>query len=274
MNKKILGTEASSAYNHLEQKGISTLLEEINSEDITVALMVQQALPQLGLLCTEVAEKLQNGGRLFYIGAGTSGRLGILDAAEIPPTYGVENKIIAVIAGGSAAIQNAVENAEDDKNAGWAMLQQFGVNEKDVVIGLAASGTTPFVIAALMAANAHHISTGCVVCNMASSIAGVSKFPVEVNTGAEYVTGSTRMKAGTAQKMILNMISTTAMIKLGKVEGNKMVHMKLSNAKLRKRGASMLMQELQITLAEAEALLQREGNVKKAMMLYKDSLPK
>ena len=272
MNKKITGTEASSAYQHLELKDISTLLQEINFEDIKVALMVQQALPQLELLCTAVAERLQNGGRLFYIGAGTSGRLGILDAAEIPPTYGVEHKIIGVIAGGNTAIQNAVENAEDDSHAGWAALQKFDINPKDFLIGLAASGTTPFVIGALEAANKTQIDTGCVVCNLETPIARVAKYPVEVDTGAEYVTGSTRMKAGSAQKMVLNMISTTAMIKLGRVKGNKMVEMKLSNAKLRKRGANMLVQELHISLAEAEALLQKERNVKKAMILYKNSL--
>ena len=266
------GTEASSDYQHLELKDISTLLQEINFEDIKVALMVQQTLPQLELLCTAVAERLQNGGRLFYIGAGTSGRLGILDAAEIPPTYGVEHKIIGVIAGGNTAIQNAVENAEDDSQAGWAALQKFDINQKDFLIGLAASGTTPFVIGALEAANKSQIATGCVVCNLETPIARVAKYPVEVDTGAEYVTGSTRMKAGSAQKMVLNMISTTAMIKLGRVKGNKMVEMKLSNAKLRKRGANMLVQELHISLAEAEALLQKERNVKKAMILYRNSL--
>lgn len=274
MIKKIPGTEASSPYDHLEQKEMTTLLQEMNFEDQQVALAVEMALPQLVMLCTEVAQKIQNGGRLFYIGAGTSGRLGILDAAEIPPTYGITDRIIAVIAGGSAAIQNAVENAEDDPNAGWAALQKLGINSSDCLVGLAASGTTPFVLAALAAANAHQVVTGCVVCNMNTPIAAVSKFPVEVNTGAEYVTGSTRMKAGSAQKMILNMISTAAMIKLGRVEGNKMVEMKLSNAKLRNRGAMMLMQALQIKLSEAEALLEKEPNIKKAMMLYKTNLPK
>lgn len=268
MSKK--NTEAPSRYNNLEQKSTMELIAGINREDFTVAETVRQALPQLELLVDAVVERLERGGRLFYIGAGTSGRLGILDASEIPPTYGVHDTVIGIIAGGDRAIRSAVENAEDDMNQAWKDLQAFSINEKDFLLGIAASGSTPYVLGGIGKAREHGIATGCVVCNDGSTIAAAVDYPIELVTGPEFVTGSTRMKAGTAQKMVLNMISTAAMIRLGKVKGNKMIEMQLSNRKLRHRAVNMLLQELNISEPEAVQLIQQHGSVKKALKAFRN----
>lgn len=244
------------------------LITGINDEDATVALVIRQSLPQIEKLITVVVEKMKQGGRLFYIGAGTSGRLGILDASEIPPTYGVYDKVIGLIAGGDAAIRKAVEDAEDDLQQAWKDLSVHNISSHDFLIGIAASGTTPYVLGGLQSAKQNNVSTGCIVCNTGSVIAAAAAHPVELVTGPEFVTGSTRMKAGTAQKMVLNMISTTAMIQLGKVQGNKMVEMQLSNNKLRNRAVNMLVQELHISDSLAAALLQQYKTVKKAIKAY------
>ena len=228
-----LVSEASSNHSNLENKNILEILNGINQEDKSVPLAVEKIIPQIEALVLEIVKRIKNGGRLFYIGAGTSGRLGILDASECPPTYGVPfDMIVGIIAGGDTAIRKAVENAEDDKHQAWKDLQTFNINDKDSIIGLAASGRTPYVVGGLQEANKNGILTGCIVCNSNSEIAKVSQFPIEVIVGPEYVTGSTRMKSGTAQKLVLNMISTTIMIKIGKVKGNSMVDMQLSNKKL------------------------------------------
>ncbi|MDG2194234.1 MAG: N-acetylmuramic acid 6-phosphate etherase [Polaribacter sp.] len=262
-------TEQDSKYNHLEKMDVSELLTHINNEDKTVALAVEKAMPQIEKLSSLVVQKLQQGGRLFYIGAGTSGRLGILDASECPPTFGVSHElVIGIIAGGDTAIRSAVEFAEDSKTQGWEDLQKHQVSNADVVIGIAASGTTPYVISALEMCNKNNISTGCITCNQNSPLANTGKFPIEVVVGPEFVTGSSRMKAGTAQKMVLNMISTTAMISLGKVKGNKMVDMQLSNHKLVHRGIDMLVTELNIDQETAKMLLEKHQNVRNAIFNY------
>ncbi|NNM23323.1 MAG: N-acetylmuramic acid 6-phosphate etherase [Flavobacteriaceae bacterium] len=264
-------TEESSNYDDLERMSVRELLLGINSEDKTVPKSVERALPQIEALATLVSEKLKNGGRLFYIGAGTSGRLGIVDASECPPTFGVDHGlVIGLMAGGDKAIRKAVEFAEDSKEQGWLDLQAVNVTNKDVVIGIAASGTTPYVIGALEQCNANGISTGCITCNEGSPLAKTAQYPVVVVVGPEFVTGSTRMKAGTAQKLILNMISTTAMIQLGRVEGNKMVDMQLSNNKLVDRGTRMIMEELDVMEDEAAYLLEKHGSVRKAVKAYRD----
>lgn len=247
------------------------LITGINDEDATVALVIRQSLPQIEKLITAVVEKMKQGGRLFYIGAGTSGRLGILDASEIPPTYGVHDTIIGLIAGGDTAIRKAVEDAEDNLQQAWKDLCAHHISSADFLIGIAASGTTPYVLGGLQSAKQNNVSTGCIVCNASSRIAAAAEYPVELVTGPEFVTGSTRMKAGTAQKMTLNMISTTAMIQLGKVQGNKMVEMQLSNNKLRKRGVTMLVQELHITEDAALSLLQIHKTVRKAIKAYRET---
>lgn len=259
-------TEADSYYNNLEHMSVAELLQNMNNEDKTVPLAVEKVLPQIEKLANTIVEKMQQGGRLFYMGAGTSGRLGILDASECPPTYGIEQgRVVGIIAGGDTAIRKAVEFAEDDLQQGWMDLQTFNVNTNDVVVGIAASGTTPYVIGALEACNKNNIVTGCIVCNSGSSIANVSQFPVEVVVGAEFVTGSTRMKSGTAQKLVLNMISTSVMIKLGRVKGNKMVDMQLSNHKLVDRGTRMIMKNTGMDDYElAKSLLLKHGSVRKA----------
>tara|TARA_R110002074_G_scaffold358251_3_gene530530 strand:- start:383 stop:1192 length:810 start_codon:yes stop_codon:yes gene_type:complete len=263
-------TEQDSNYNNLENMSVSELISNINKEDQTVAFAVKKSIPQITLLTNQIVEKLKIGGRLFYIGAGTSGRLGILDASECPPTFGVSyDLVIGLIAGGDIAIRKAVEFAEDSTNQGWKDLQEYKISNKDVVIGIAASGTTPYVIAALEKCNDHQIITGCITCNENSPLSNTAKFPIEVVVGPEFVTGSSRMKAGTAQKMVLNIISTTAMIQLGKVKGNKMVDMQLSNDKLVKRGISMLVSELNIDLDEASSLLKKYGSVRKVIQNYK-----
>ncbi len=259
-------TEADSYYTNLEHMSVAELLQNMNNEDKTVPLAVEKALPQIEKLVNAIVEKMQQGGRLFYMGAGTSGRLGILDASECPPTYGIEQgRVVGIIAGGDTAIRKAVEFAEDDLQQGWQDLQTFDINTKDVVVGIAASGTTPYVIGALETCNKNNIITGCIVCNSGSSIANASQFPIEVVVGAEFVTGSTRMKSGTAQKLVLNMISTSVMIKLGRVKGNKMVDMQLSNHKLVDRGTRMIMKNTGIEDYElAKSLLLKHGSVRKA----------
>ncbi|WP_031428869.1 N-acetylmuramic acid 6-phosphate etherase [Flavimarina sp. Hel_I_48] len=264
--KFIKTTEQDSNHDHLEKMNILQLLEKINSEDQTVPQAVQKALPQIEKLVEIVVKQMKNGGRLFYMGAGTSGRLGILDASECPPTFGVPHDwVLGLIAGGDKAIRKAVEFAEDSTTQGWADLQEYDISENDFVIGIAASGTTPYVIGALEACNSNEIPTGCIVCNAGSPVAQTAKYPIEVVVGPEFVTGSSRMKAGTAQKLVLNMISTTAMIQLGKVKGNKMVDMQLSNTKLVDRGERMLMKELNIPQSEAKTLLEKHKNVRNAL---------
>ncbi|MDG1994309.1 MAG: N-acetylmuramic acid 6-phosphate etherase, partial [Polaribacter sp.] len=253
-------TEQDSNYDHLEKMDASTLIKNINNEDKTVAFAVEKVIPEITILTEVIVEKLKEDGRLFYLGAGTSGRLGILDASECPPTFGVPHElVIGLIAGGDIAIRKAVENAEDATTQGWIDLQDHNISEKDVVIGIAASGTTPYVIAALKKCNENNISTGCITCNKNSPLSKVSKFPIEVVVGPEFVTGSSRMKAGTAQKMVLNMLTTSTMILLGKVKGNKMVDMQLSNNKLVDRGEKMLVAALNIDQTTASTLLQKFG---------------
>ena len=262
-------TEKDSNYNHLEKMSINELLTNINSEDATVPLAVEKAIPLIEKLVIQIVPKLKSGGRLFYIGAGTSGRLGIVDASECPPTFGVPHDlVIGLIAGGDSAIRKAVEFAEDSKEQGWKDLQSFNISDNDVVIGIAASGTTPYVIGALEKCNEHKIITGCITCNDNSPLAKTAKYPITVIVGPEFVTGSSRMKAGTAQKLVLNMITTSTMIQLGKIKGNKMVDMQLSNNKLVDRGTKMLMNELQIDERIANKLLQRYGNVRNALNNY------
>ncbi|MCK7590872.1 N-acetylmuramic acid 6-phosphate etherase [Subsaxibacter sp. CAU 1640] len=264
-------TEQDSHYNHLEKMSVNELLTHINTEDQSVPLAVKKAIPQIENLVEVIVKKLKDGGRLFYIGAGTSGRLGIIDASECPPTFGVShNLVIGLIAGGDAAIRKAVEFAEDSTTQGWEDLKSYAINQNDVVIGIAASGTTPYVVGALNKCNEQHIVTGCITCNQNSPLSQTAKFPIEVIVGPEFVTGSSRMKAGTAQKLVLNMISTATMIQLGKVQGNKMVDMQLSNNKLVDRGVKMIMQELQISQLEAQKLLDKYHNVRNAIQNYKN----
>ena len=263
-------TEQDSKYNHLEEMSSSELVKNINKEDKTVAFAVEKATDQISNLIDTIVTKLQNGGRIFYIGAGTSGRLGILDASECSPTFGVSHKlVIGLIAGGDTAIRNAVEFAEDSKTQGWLDLQNHNITQKDVVIGIAASGSTPYVIAALENCNKNNIITGCITCNENSPLSKVSKFPIEVVVGPEFVTGSSRMKAGTAQKMVLNIISTSTMVLLGRVKGNKMVDMQLSNDKLVNRGIVMLANELNIDKEKAASLLKKYKNVRTAILNYR-----
>ncbi len=259
-------TEQSSKYEHLEKMSVTDLLQNINNEDKTVAFAVEKALPQIEILVTEIVAKMKIGGRLFYIGAGTSGRLGIVDASECPPTFGVPFDLVnGIIAGGDKAIRRAVENAEDNTTQAWLDLCEFDINKNDIAIGIAASGTTPYVIAGLEKCNENNITTGCITCNEGSPLALTANFPIEVVVGPEFVTGSSRMKAGTAQKLVLNMISTAVMIQLGKVKGNKMVDMQLSNDKLVDRGVKMIMSEIPVTYEKASELLKKFGSVRKAI---------
>lgn len=259
-------TEQDSNYNHLEDMSVSEILNHINNEDKTVPLAIEKSLPQIEALTEQIVLNLKKNGRIFYIGAGTSGRLGILDASECPPTFGVPQElVIGLIAGGDTAIRNAVEFAEDSKEEGWLSLQKYNISEKDIVIGIAASGTTPYVISALDKCNQNNITTGCITCNKNSPLSLVSKFPIEIVVGPEFVTGSSRMKAGTAQKMVLNMLSTASMIRLGKVKGNKMVDMQLSNNKLIDRGQKIIAKELNIDLEEALILLNKFGSIRNAI---------
>jgi N-acetylmuramic acid 6-phosphate etherase len=264
-------TESSSHYDHLEKMSVHDLLVNINKEDKTVPLAVEKVITRIEALVNSIVEKMQSGGRLFYIGAGTSGRLGIVDASEIPPTYGVPHgKVIGIIAGGDVAIRKAVEHAEDDPTQAWKDLEQYSINQQDVLIGIAASGRTPYVAGGLKEAQANGIITACITCNANTAVARYADHPIEVIVGPEFVTGSTRMKAGTAQKLVLNMISTTTMIKLGHVKGNKMVDMMLTNTKLIDRGTRMIMEELRISENEAEQLLKDHGSVRKAIESLKE----
>lgn len=264
-------TEQSSHYDSLENMSVHDLLSNINKEDKTVPNAVEKALPQIEALVTKIVEKLKLGGRLFYIGAGTSGRLGIVDASECPPTFGVPFDLVnGIIAGGDKAIRRAVENAEDNREQAWIDLQNENIGENDVVIGIAASGTTPYVIGGLEKCNEKNIVTGCITCNEGSPLALTAQFPVVVVVGPEFVTGSSRMKAGTAQKLVLNMISTATMIQLGRVKGNKMVDMQLSNDKLVDRGVRMIMSEIPVDYEKASELLKEFGSVRKAVDNYKN----
>lgn len=267
MSDFIKVTEQSSTYRHLEKMSILELLQNINAEDRTVPEAVNKAIPQIEKLTAAISDKMLAGGRLFYIGAGTSGRLGIVDASECPPTFGVPyGLVIGLIAGGEKAITQAVEFAEDSIDEGWSDLQKHFVSDKDVVVGLAASGTTPYVIGALKQCRKRGIITGSISCNPHSPVSAEADFPVEVVVGPEFITGSTRMKSGTAQKLVLNMISSTVMIQLGRVEDNKMVNMQLSNVKLVDRGVKMVMDNLQLADYEkAKDLLLKHGSVKKAV---------
>ena len=265
--KKI--TESDSNYDGLEKMSVFDLLLNINKEDKTVALSVAEQIPQIEKLITAIVLQMKNGGRLFYLGAGTSGRLGIVDASECPPTFGVDHGlVVGLMAGGDKAMRKAVEFAEDSSSLGWEDLKNHNITSRDVVIGIAASGTTPYVIGALKKCQEEKIITGCIVCNEGSPVSEVSDYPVEVVVGPEFVTGSTRMKSGTAQKLVLNMISTSVMIKLGKVKGNKMVDMQLSNNKLVDRGTKMIMQELSVNYETAHSLLDKYGSVRNAVNNY------
>ena len=259
-------TEQPSLYDNLEEKSVREILQDINTEDQKVALAVQKAIPQIEKLVTQIVPRMKQGGRIFYLGAGTSGRLGVLDASEIPPTFGMPpTLVIGLIAGGDAALRNPVENAEDDMNRGWEELQEHGVNNLDTVIGIAASGTPPYVVGALRAARAHGILTASISSNPDSPIAHEADVPIEMIVGPEFVTGSSRMKSGTGQKMILNMISTSVMILLGRVKGNRMVNMQLTNQKLVDRGTRMVADELGLDYEQAKRLLLLHGSVKKAV---------
>ncbi|MDR1866078.1 MAG: N-acetylmuramic acid 6-phosphate etherase [Bacteroidales bacterium] len=258
-------TESSSAFQHPDKMSLHDILAGINREDGGVPAAVGKALPQMEALVARIAERLPQGGRVFYLGAGTSGRLGVLDASEIPPTYGVRDVIVGLIAGGDRALRQSVEAAEDDREKGWTELQAFNVTTLDTVIGIAASGATPYVVGAVEKARADGLLTGCITCNPGSPLAQAAEYPVEIVTGPEFITGSTRMKAGTAQKLALNMISTALMIKMGRVKGNKMVNMQLTNKKLVNRGIRMIAEEAGIPEDEAAALLHRHGSVKKAL---------
>ena len=255
-------TEQSSRYNHLERMSVGELLQHINEEDQRIAEAVRQALPQIEALVTAIEPRMKRGGRLFYVGAGTSGRLGVLDASELPPTF---DWVVGIIAGGDEALRSAIENAEDDKEQGWKDLQKFLPTADDTVLGIAASGTTPYVIGALKNARKQGLLTGCITSNPNSPLAAVSDYPIETIVGPEFVTGSSRMKSGTAQKMVLNMISTSLMIRMDRVKGNRMVKMKLTNAKLRDRGTRMIQESLGLSYDEAERRLLDAGSVDKVL---------
>lgn len=264
-------TEASSSYNNLEKMSSIDLLQNINQEDKTVPNAVEKAIPQIEKFVNAVVLRMKAGGRLFYIGAGTSGRLGVVDASECPPTFGVPAEwVVGIIAGGDTAIRKAVEFAEDDQNQAWKDLLAYNINENDTVVGIAASGRTPYVIGGVQKAKENGLLTACVVCNTETELAKNVEIPIEVVVGAEFVTGSTRMKAGTAQKLVLNMISTVTMIQLGRIKGNKMVDMQLSNLKLIDRGVKMLVNELNISYIEAQKLLEETQSVRDAIKKYQE----
>jgi N-acetylmuramic acid 6-phosphate etherase len=259
-------TETPSKFSNLEKMSVIELITSINREDAKVHRAVKKVLPQIEQLVVRIIERMKAGGRVFYLGAGTSGRLGVLDASELPPTFGVpDNVVIGLIAGGDVALRKAVENAEDDPEKAWEELKNYNIKPVDTVIGIAASGTTPYVIGGLQRAREAGLLTGCITCNPGSKIAQTAEFPIEAIVGPEFVTGSTRLKAGTAQKLILNTITTTIMIKQGRVEGNKMVNMQLTNSKLVARGTRMLMEELNLEQTQARELLLKYGSVKKAI---------
>ncbi|MEM1338175.1 MAG: N-acetylmuramic acid 6-phosphate etherase [Bacteroidota bacterium] len=262
-------TEQPSLHDELEKMPTSGLLQRMNAEDRKVADAVQNILPQIEKLVDAMVERYGHGGRLFYIGAGTSGRLGILDASEIPPTFGVHDRVIGLMAGGDSAIRKAVEFAEDNTLQGWKDLEAFAITDKDVVVGIAASGTTPYVLGALEDAKGHGLLTACITNNPGSPVAKIAEVPIEIEVGPEFVTGSTRMKSGTSQKLVLNMISTALMIRVGRVKGNKMVDMQLSNNKLVDRGTRYLVEALAIPYAEAEKALKKFGSVRAAMAEFK-----
>lgn len=265
-------TESTSKYNNLEKMSVGEILRNINQEDKTVPLAVEKAIPQMEALVPEIVSRMKEGGRIFYIGAGTSGRLGIVDASECPPTFGVPfDWVIGIIAGGDTAIRKAVENAEDDPLTAWKDLQQYDINVHDTVIGIAASGRTPYVIGGLEKCNENGILTASITCNPDAIINGIAKHPIVVVVGPEFVTGSTRMKAGTAQKLVLNMLSTSVMIGLGRVVGNKMVDMQLTNYKLVKRGTWMIQEQLGISEEKAEELLMKYGSVRNAVDEYRNN---
>lgn len=263
-------TESDSNYDHIENFSTAEILQNINAEDKKVAYAVEKVIPSIQALVDSVVGKLSNGGRLFYIGAGTSGRLGLVDASECPPTFGVPNDlVIGIIAGGHQAMFQAVENAEDNMEQAWKDLMDYNISSQDIVVGIAASGTTPYVIGGLQTCRQHHITTGSISCNLNSPVSEHADFPIEVVVGPEFITGSTRMKSGTAQKMVLNMISTAVMIKLGRIKGNKMVNMQLTNQKLFDRGVKMIMDELKtVDATTAAALLSEHGSVKKSIEAY------
>ena len=264
MKKRI--TESSSKYRHLDKMSVKELLTNINKEDKTVPYAIEKVIDKIEPLVKTIVEKMEIGGRLFYIGAGTSGRLGIVDASECPPTFGVtDDWVIGIIAGGDKAIRTAVEYAEDDINLAWKDLTAHEINENDVVVGIAASGTTPYVVHGLKDCQAHGITTGCITCNPGALVSKYADYPIEVIVGPEFVTGSTRMKSGTAQKLVLNMISTSVMIRLGRVVDNRMVDMQLTNNKLVDRGTQMVVNSLNISYEEAHKLLLQEGSVRKAI---------
>ncbi len=267
-NKSV--TESSSQFDHLEEMSVHELLSNINKEDAKVHIAVQKAIPQIEDLVKRIVVRMEKGGRIFYLGAGTSGRLGVLDASEVPPTFGVpDNMVIGLIAGGDVALRKAVEAAEDNPNKAWNELLDYNINSNDTVIGIAASGTTPYVIGGIKHAREHGLLTGCITCNPQSKIAEVTEFPIEVIVGPEFITGSTRLKSGTAQKMVLNMITTTIMIKLGRIKGNKMINMQLTNKKLVDRGSRMIMEETHLPYEKSKELLLKYGSVKNAIDAYK-----
>lgn len=263
-------SEQPSLYDNLEQKSVGEILRDINNEDKKVALAVEKALPQIEDLVTRIVSRMKRGGRIFYMGAGTSGRLGVLDASEIPPTFGMDPSwVIGIIAGGDTALRNAVENAEDDTEQGWRDLQAYNVGPLDTVIGIAASGTTPYVIGALEECRRHGILTAAISSNPDSPVGQAADISIEMVVGPEYVTGSSRMKSGTGQKMICNMITTSVMIQMGRVKGNRMVNMQLTNAKLVDRGTRMVVEELGLPYDEARRLLLMHGSVKAAVDAYR-----
>jgi N-acetylmuramic acid 6-phosphate etherase len=271
-NQKLSITESSSNFDNLEKMSVIELLTNINQEDSKVHLAVKEAIPHIEKLISLIVRRMQKGGRIFYLGAGTSGRLGVLDASEVPPTFGVpDTMVIGLIAGGETALRKAVESAEDDPDKAWKELEIFNINTKDTVVGIAASGTTQYVIGGLRKAKESGILTGCITCNPGSKIVEVAEIPIVVVVGPEFITGSTRLKAGTAQKMVLNMITTTVMIKLGRIKGNKMVNMQLTNKKLIERGTRMIVEELDIQLEAARILLMQQGSVKKALEFYRQN---
>ena len=262
-------TESESLYDNLDQMSVRELLEGINNEDRKVAIAVGREIPKIEKLVTRIVERMRRGGRLFYIGAGTSCRLGVLDASEIPPTYGMPNTlVIGLIAGGDRALRNPVESAEDDLDKAWEELQQYHINTNDTLVGIAASGTTPYVIGALRKARSEGILTASISCNPDSPMAAEAEIAIEPVVGPEFVTGSTRMKSGTAQKMVLNMITTSTMIKLGRVKGNRMVNMQLTNQKLVDRGTRMIMEELRLDYEQSKNLLLLHGSVREAIDSY------
>lgn len=262
-------TEQPSHYRNLENRGTADLLKIINQEDHTVPNLVQEAIPMIEAFVNRAEHQMRDGGRMFYIGAGTSGRLGILDASECPPTYGVSHDwVIALIAGGDAAIRQAQEFAEDDLDQAWKDLEAYKISQQDIVLGLTASGNTPYVVGGLKACLDRGIPTGCVTCNPETLVEPLADYPIKVITGSEIVTGSTRMKAGTAQKLVLNMISTAVMIRLGRVQDNQMVDMQLSNQKLIDRGARMIQHLCHLSYQEAEKLLKQEGSVRAVLQRY------